>query len=163
MSEMTAIAPDHGHRQGRHEDVVVLDVAELVGEDPFELDSVHLLEQPCRYSDGGVLWVPARRECVRGDVVDDVDPRHRQARGDRQPLDEVVEALVLLRVRRLGAADRERDGVGLPVRPDGQRRGDEQRDDDAHNTEADDVVERPSNQDQQDDEADDQHRGAALV
>ena len=56
-------------------------------------------------------------------VVDDVDARLGQPAGDAQPLDEVVQALVLLGVGRLGAADRERDRVGLPVRHEGHDAG----------------------------------------
>ena len=37
--------PHHGDGEGGHEDVVVLDVAELVGEHALELDAVQLLEQ----------------------------------------------------------------------------------------------------------------------
>ena len=57
---------DHGHGQGRHEDVVVLDVAELVGQHALELDPVHLLQQPGGDRDGRVLGVAAGGEGVRG-------------------------------------------------------------------------------------------------
>ena len=65
---------------------------QLVGEHALELDPVHLLEQPGRDGDRGVLRVAAGGERVRRRVVDDVDPRLGQAAGDAQPLDEVVAA-----------------------------------------------------------------------
>ena len=107
---------DHRDRQRRHEDVVVADVAQLVGHDAFELDPVHLLEQSGGDGDRRVVRVAAGRERIRGRVVDDVDARLREPAGDAQTLDQVVEALVLLLGRRPGPADRQRDLVGLPVR-----------------------------------------------
>jgi hypothetical protein len=94
----------HGHRQGRHQDVVVLDVAQLVGEHAFELDAVHLVEQPGGDRDGGVLagcarwrrrWAPRRRSCRSG---------LRQARCDAQALDQVVQPRVGARVGGLDGA-----------------------------------------------------------
>ena len=84
-SDSSAIDADHRDGQRRHEDVVVLDVAQLVGEDAFELDAVHLLEQPGGDGDGGVLRVAAGGEGVRRRVVDDVHPRLGQAAGDARP------------------------------------------------------------------------------
>ena len=70
---------DQRHRERRDEDVVVLHVAQLVGEHALELDPVHLLEQPGGDRDRGVLGVAAGGERVRRRVVDDVDARLRQA------------------------------------------------------------------------------------
>ena len=104
------------------EDVVVLHVAELVGEHAFELDPVHLLEQAGGDRDRRVLRVPAGRERVRRGVVDDVEPRLRQPGRDAQALDEVVVAPVLGPVGRLRATRGERDLVGVEVRDERQRR-----------------------------------------
>ena len=93
--------PDHRDGERHDEDVVVLDVAELVREHAFELDPVHLLEQPGRDRDRRVLRVAAGRERVGRGVVDDVEPRLREPARDAQPFDEVVVAGVLLRVGRL--------------------------------------------------------------
>ena len=94
-SDTRAMTPDHRHRQGRHEDVVVLDVAQLVGQHALELDPVHLLQQPGGDGDGGVLGVAPGGEGVRGGVVDDVDAGLRQPAGDAEPLDQVVQPGVL--------------------------------------------------------------------
>ena len=75
---------------------------ELVGEDALELDAVHLLEQAGGDGDRRVLGVAAGGEGVRRRVVDDVDARLGQPAGDAQPLDEVVQAAVLLGVGRAG-------------------------------------------------------------
>ena len=93
---------DQRHGQGRHEDVVVADVRQLVGDDALELDPVELLQQAGRHGDRGVLGVAPGGEGVRRRVVDDVDPRLRQPAGDAQALDEVVQAAVLLRIGRAG-------------------------------------------------------------
>ena len=93
---------DHRHGQCGHEDVVVLDVAELVGQHRLELDAVHLLEQAGRDGDGGVLRVPPGGEGVGGVVLDDVEAGLGQAGGDAQALDDVVEPGVLLDRRRAG-------------------------------------------------------------
>ena len=75
MSVSSAIGADQRDGERRHEDVVVADVRQLVGEDAFELDAVHLLEQPGRDRDRRVLRVASGGERVRRRVVDDVDPR----------------------------------------------------------------------------------------
>ena len=100
MSVSRAIDADQRDGQRRHEDVVVADVRQLVGEDAFELDAVHLLEQAGGHGDRRVLGVAPGGEGVRRRVVDDVDARLGQAAGDAQALDEVVQALVLLGVGR---------------------------------------------------------------
>ena len=87
---------DHRHREGHHERVVVLDVAQLVGEHAFELDPVHLLEQPGGHRDRRVLRVASGGERVGRGVVDHVEPRLRKPGRDAEPLDEVVVAGVRL-------------------------------------------------------------------
>ena len=96
--------PDHRDRERHHEDVVVADVAQLVREHAFELDPVHLLEQPGGDRDRRVLRVAAGRERVRRGIVDDVEARLRQPARDAQPLDEVVIAGVLAPDRRASRA-----------------------------------------------------------
>ena len=118
MSVSSASGPTSVTASVRHEDVVVADVRQLVGEHAFELDPVQLLEQAGGDGDGRVLGVAAGGERVRRRVVDDVDPRLGQAAGDAQTLDEVVQALVLLRVGGLGPADR----AGRWRRPSSTRR-----------------------------------------
>ena len=113
--------PDEGHGEGRNEDVVVLDVAELVGEDPFELDPVELLHQAGRHRHRRVAGVAAGGEGVGRVVLDDVDPRLREPAGDAQALDQVVEPGVGDGVGRSGVARGQGDGVALPV---GQPRAD---------------------------------------
>ena len=73
MSASRAIGADQRDRERRHEDVVVLDVRQLVGEHALELDPVHLLEQAGGDGDRGVLRVAAGGEGVGRRVVDDVD------------------------------------------------------------------------------------------
>src|SRR3546814_7475589 len=100
----------------RHEDVVVLDVAQLVSDHALELDAVQLLEQARGDGDGRVLRVAPGGEGVRRGIVDDVDAGLGEPACDAEPLDEVVQPRVLLHRRGLGPADGEGDGVGLPVR-----------------------------------------------
>ena len=75
-----AIDADQRDGQRGHEDVVVADVRQLVGEHALELDPVHLLEQAGGDRDRRVLRVAAGGEGVRRRVVDDVDARLGQAR-----------------------------------------------------------------------------------
>ena len=72
-------------------DVEVGDVGHLVRHDALELVAVELFEEAAGDGDGGVLGVAARGEGVRGGVVDDVDLRHREARGYGHLLDHVEE------------------------------------------------------------------------
>ena len=82
-------------RQRRYQDVVVLDVTQLVGQDAFELDAVHLGQQPGRHCDRRVLRVAAGGKGIGRGVVDDVQARLGEARRDAQALDEVVQPGVL--------------------------------------------------------------------
>src|SRR3546814_12257353 len=76
----------------RHEDVVVLDVAQLVSDHALELDAVQLLEQARGDGDGRVLRVAPGGEGVRRGIVDDVDAGLGEPACDADPLEEVVEA-----------------------------------------------------------------------
>ena len=95
-------AADQHADQQREADVVVADVAHLVGHHALQLLAVHLLEQPGGDGHRGVLRVASGGEGVRGGVVDDVDLRHRQAAGEAHLGHHVEELLVL--VRRIAAA-----------------------------------------------------------
>src|SRR3546814_5462193 len=75
----------------RHEDVVVLDVAQLVSDHALELDAVQLLEQARGDGDGRVLRVAPGGEGVRRGIVDDVDAGLGEPACDAEPLDEVVQ------------------------------------------------------------------------
>ena len=70
-----------------------------------------------------------------------------QPAGDAQPVDEVVQSRVLLRVGGLGPADGEGDAVGLPVRGERERAGDDEGDDDPDPAEADEVAGRRADHD----------------
>ena len=154
---------DHRDRQRRDQDVVVADVAELVGDDALELDPVHLLEQSGRDGDRGVLRIAAGRERVRRRVVDHVHARLGEPAGDAQPLDDVVQPGVLLRVGGVGAADGERDLVGLPVRREGDDGTDHEGDDRGRDPVAEDEAEGEPDQRHDHHEGDDEQHAAALV
>ena len=140
---------DEGHRQCRDEDVVVLDVAELVGDHPFELDAIHLLEESSGHRDRRMLRISPSGEGDRSDVVDDVDAGLRQAGGDAQPFHDVVEPRVLHRIRRSCPAHRERDRVGLPIGDRRQRHRHDERDDDTDDAEAKQCVEHERDEDRE--------------
>src|SRR3546814_8148240 len=100
----------------RHEDVVVLDVAQLVSDHALELDAVQLLEQARGDGDGRVLRVAPGGEGVRRGIVDDVDAGRGEPACDAAPLDAVVQTPVLPHPRGPGPAAGGGRGGGLPVR-----------------------------------------------
>ena len=85
-------------------------------EHALELLAIHHLQKSGRHRHRGVLRIAAGGECVRARVIDDVHLRHRHAVADRQRLDDVVELLVLLRVRLVGADRRQHGGRTEVVR-----------------------------------------------
>ena len=97
-------------------------------------------------------------------VVDDVEPRLRQAAGDAQALDQVVEPGVLAGSAGLGAAHGQRDLVGVPVGDERRADGEHERDDDAEPAELEQRSRtRTPTSTTSSDEADDEERGTTLV
>ena len=139
------------------------DVTQFMGDDTLELDPVHLLEQSGGDRDRRVLGVAAGRERVRCRVVDDVDARLGEPPGDAQALDEVVQALVLLGIGRSGAAHRERDSVGLPVRDERHGPGDDEGDDREHDPVPDQHADGRADEGEHHDEGGDERDAPALV
>jgi hypothetical protein len=88
--------PDQRGHDGADQDVAVDDVRELVADHTLQLDPVHRLEQSLGHGDGGVLGVASGRERVQRALGDHVDLRLGDPRGDRQALDDVVQAGLLL-------------------------------------------------------------------
>src|SRR5215211_193071 len=82
---------DQDADQHRVADVEVADVGHLVRDDALELVPVELVQEAGGHGDGGVLRVATRGEGVGGGIVDNVDLRHRKARGQRHLLDDVEE------------------------------------------------------------------------
>ena len=164
MSAAIAITPDHRDGEGGDEDVVVLDVAELVGQHALELHAVELLEQAGGDGDGGVLRVAAGGEGVRGRVVDDVEARLGQPAGDAEALDEVVQPAVLLDRRRARPAHRaarwsRTSSRRRPPTPPASSSAKTMK----YGPAADEQVERGAHRQHEADEDEDQDVGAALV
>ena len=103
-------APNQHAHQQREPDVEVAHVAHLVADDALQLLAVHLLEEPGRGRDRGVLRISSGRERVRRRVVDDVDLRHRYAGSQAHLGDDVHELLVL--IGRIGDRHLLRTGAG---------------------------------------------------
>ena len=154
---------DHRDRQRRHQDVVVADVTQFMGEHTLEFDPIHLLEQTGRHGDRRVVRIAAGGEGVRCRIVDDVDAGLGQATGDAQPFDEVVQPLVLRGIGGRRPTHTQRDLVGVPVRAERH---------DAPNTRAITANSGPlpkirpddrADDDDDDHEPDDEQHAAALV
>jgi hypothetical protein len=160
---------DHGARERRDdrpdEDVPVDDVRQLVTDHALELDPVHRLEEPLRDRDRRMLGVAARGERVRRAFGDDVDPRLRDARGDREPLDDVVQARLVLRGDLLRPSRRQDEPVAVPIRRDRHPGRDDECEDQPVDAEATDQprTDHVADDPQENERADDQQPCAALV
>ena len=81
----------------READVEVADVAHLVPDDALELLAIELVEQAARDRHARVLRIPPGGEGVRRRVVDDPEPRGREAARQAHLLDDVDELPEALR------------------------------------------------------------------
>ena len=84
MSASRAIGADQDRDHQGEPDVEVADVRELVADDPLELLAVELLQEAGGDGDRGVLRVAPGGERIRRRVIDEVDPRCRDAGRHRQ-------------------------------------------------------------------------------
>ena len=105
----------HRRRDGRDEDIAVLDVRELMSEHARDFIVVERSHQSRRDSNRRVRRVASRRERVRRILVDDVDARHRKPRPPREFLHEPVELGCALTVDLLRVIHAEHHAVGEPV------------------------------------------------
>ncbi len=121
---------DEGGHQGSHQDVSVLDVGELVGQDALQLHAVRELEQALRHGHRRVLRAAAGGEGVRRLLREHVQGGLGHARGDAQPLDDVVVLGVLLAGRGTRPADAKHQPVAVPVGGPGHGTRDHEGDDD---------------------------------
>ncbi len=78
-----------------HAHVAVADVRELVAEHRLELRIVETVQQPGRHRDGVLLLVHAGGEGVERVGLDDLELRHRNAAGDAEVLEQIIEARLL--------------------------------------------------------------------
>ena len=140
--------------------VAVEHVRELVADHAFELDAVHRREQALGDRDRGVLGVSTGRERVRRLLGHHVDAGLRDARGDRESLDEVVQARLVLGGHLARPRRREHQPVAVEVGADrehGRRR--RARSTRPVDTGAEDVAERDADEAEEDERADhEQHR-----
>ena len=153
----------HDHDQRLKPDVVVLDVGHLVGDDAFELDPVELLEDASRDADDGRLGLAPRGEGVGGGVVDDVALGARDAGGDGQALDDVIEIGELVLGHGPGPADAEDDLVARIVADGGHAHGHGDGQDEPALAPAGHVLEEPGQDEDEDHEKDDEGGGFPLV
>ncbi len=67
-----------GQRKGnhRHPDIIILDVAQLVGKNPFQFGVIHYFQDSAGGADGGVLRVAASGEGVGRRVIHNEDFWH---------------------------------------------------------------------------------------
>ena len=107
-----------GDRRGNRadQDVAMLDVRELVGDDAFQLLLVEDPHDAFGRGDRRVVRVAAGRKGVGRVLRNDVDPRHRQAAALREVGGDPVERMAGADLFR--AVHREDDLVREPVRPE---------------------------------------------
>ena len=80
-----------GGGDGANEHVVVFDVAELVGDDRFDLLFAQEVEQTFGDGDGGVMVVPSGGEGIGLVIGEDIECRHRQTSPGGQAVDDPVQ------------------------------------------------------------------------
>ena len=163
MSARSATIPTIVTARRRHEDVVVLDVRQLVGEHPSSSTRFIFSSSPVVTATAACWgcgrwrrrWAPcpAPRRCAG----------LGQSAGDAEALDEVVQPGVLHRVGRMGPAHRQGDPVGLPVGPERGAAGDDRRDRRGRRTRRRTRSIAPTTRTTKSDEPGDQQEGAALV
>ena len=75
-----------------HPHVAIQDVAEFVGDDALQLIAIERVESALGHHHRGIRWRESRGERIDSPLgAEDVDPRHRHARGDRHLLDDVAQ------------------------------------------------------------------------
>ena len=160
-----------GPGDDRHELVIagvtVADVRELVRDDALQLLTCQRRQQPGGHGDRRMLGVAAGREGVGCGVVDEIEARRRQVRGERELVHDVPQLRLLAVGQRARARRRQHDRVAARVRDHGT--DDARHDDEQHGQQPDARAQRDDGE--QDvrgggraaDERDGQEEGVAIV
>jgi len=118
-----------GGGDGADEHIVVFDVAELMGDDCFDLLVAEEIEQTLGDSDGGMVVIPPGCKSVGLIIGEDIQSRHRQMRLVCQIFDDPIQPRCTVLIDRMGVVVLEdmlvAVKIGVKVHPCCHHKGDD--------------------------------------